>query len=132
MGLDLSSLGKAAASLERAIARSLDAPVDEELRDAVIQRFEYTFELSWKFIQRWIRRNASPEDAEPRTRKDLFRTAARFELIDDPYPWFEYGDARNIVAHTYDEERAKEVYEVALRFSHDALYLLNQLENRND
>ncbi len=45
--LDLSSLQNALASLRRALTRWQAAgEQDEELRDACIQRFEYTFELS--------------------------------------------------------------------------------------
>lgn len=46
MRLDFSPLQKAINSLERAIVRTKANPSDEELRDAVIQRFEYTYELS--------------------------------------------------------------------------------------
>lgn len=43
------------------------------------------YEQCWKFIQRWNSENQSPEDADiPRTRKELFRVAARLELISDP------------------------------------------------
>ena len=67
--LDLSALEKAAASLRRGIDRSLAAPEDEELRDAVIQRFEYTMDLSWKLIQRYLRLAGVPE-SEFRTKRD--------------------------------------------------------------
>lgn len=40
MLLDLTSFGRALASLDRAILRAQAALTDEELRDAVIQRFE--------------------------------------------------------------------------------------------
>ncbi len=46
MQLDLSALEKALASLARALLRSHGVPADEELRDACIQRFEYSFELA--------------------------------------------------------------------------------------
>jgi Nucleotidyltransferase substrate binding protein like len=46
--LDFSSLKKACESLARAYQRSLTMPLDEELRDACIQRFEFSFELAWK------------------------------------------------------------------------------------
>jgi hypothetical protein len=54
MKLDFTSLAKAQESLGKAIHRALKEPSDEELRDAVIQRFEYTFELSWKMMKRVI------------------------------------------------------------------------------
>jgi hypothetical protein len=50
--IDLTSLEKALESLKRGVVRSRDDPADEELRDAVIQRFEYTYELSWKMLKR--------------------------------------------------------------------------------
>ncbi len=34
-------------------------------------------ELGWKLLQRWIKLNVGPEEAEPRTKKDLFRLAAK-------------------------------------------------------
>lgn len=56
--LDLSSLQNALASLRRALTRWQAAgEQDEELRDACIQRFEYTFELSWKMLQRRLERD---------------------------------------------------------------------------
>jgi len=44
--LDLTSLEKALSNLERAIIRSQREPTDQEVRDSVIQRFEYSYELS--------------------------------------------------------------------------------------
>ncbi len=138
--LDLSSLQKAIGSLEELLKRvrddefmaGLDEVVQKGLRAGVIQNFEFTFELCWKFIQRWIRLNRSPEDADPLVRKDLFRMAARYGLISDPTLWFDYAEARNLTPHTYDESRAQEVYDTAVGFVGEARYLLAQLEKMND
>lgn len=54
MQLDLSSWKRALDTLERGIARSLATPADNEVRDAVIQRFEYCYELSWKMLKRHL------------------------------------------------------------------------------
>lgn len=140
MPLDLSSLKKAVTSLENTLNVAENPEFMEKLNDiqrnafksGVVQNFEFTYELSWKFIQRWIRLNKTPEDAEPRTRKDLFRIAARFGLIKDPLPWFKYAEARNMVSHTYDQEKADEVFNAATEFIHDAKHLLSQLEALND
>ena len=43
--LDLTSLARALSTLDRGLARWSKTPKDEELRDACIQRFEFTFEL---------------------------------------------------------------------------------------
>lgn len=134
--LDLSSLEAALDSLDSAISISVRTQADEAmrrvLRAGVIQNFEFTYELSWKMIRRWIRANVSPEDADPRTRKDLFRLAARERLVDDPMPWFDYANARNITSHVYDDAKAKEVYETTLRFADDARRLLDALKQSND
>lgn len=141
MPLDLTSLRKAVSALEQALLRceneallaGLDEVTRNVLRAGVIQHFEFTFELSWKFIQRWIRLNRTPEDADfPRTRKELFRLAARAGLIEDPAPWFVYAEARNLTSHTYNDEEAARVYDVARRFAGDARHLLSRMEAAND
>ena len=84
-------------------------------------------------MRRWIKENADVEEAEyPRTRKELFRMAARFSLIKEPLTWFSYGDARNLTSHTYDEDKAETVYETAVDFIEDAKYLLEILQELND
>jgi nucleotidyltransferase substrate binding protein (TIGR01987 family) len=140
MALDLSSLKKALISLNNAIqvatADQMTKRSEKEqevIKAGVIQNFEFTYELCWKFIQRWLRENRTAEEADyPRTRKELFRMAAREGIIPDPLPWFEYSDVRNMVAHTYNQENAEKVFQTAIKFMKDAEYLLRQLEERND
>jgi len=141
MKLELTSLRKAVESLERTLNVANDRDFIAELnpdqidaiKAGVIQNFEVAYELCWKYIQRWLRQNISPADAEyPRTRKEFFRMAARYGLIDDPLAWFTYGDARNLSSHIYDEQKAETVYQTALRFITDAKFLLERLEERND
>lgn len=115
------------------IKGSVGTDQEEVIRAGVIQNFEFTYELCWKFMQRWLKDNQNREEAGlPRTRKELFRMAARYELIKDPLPWFEYGDARNLTAHTYNEDKAEIVFKQAVQFVDDARYLLEQLERLND
>lgn len=135
MELDLSALRSATDSLEEAISyfQNLPQGIDAAIvRDSVIQRFEYTYELAWKLIQRWIKHNVSPEDAEPRTKKDLFRLAARKKLISEPEDWFDFTEARNTVAHTYNEKNADYVFSMATRFLPVVQQLLVILQKHND
>ncbi len=141
MALDLTSLRKAVTALgdvldrceDEAVTSGLDPVTRNALRAGAIQHFEFTFELCWKFMQRWLRHNAESEEAaRPRTRKDLFRMAARWGLIDDPIPWFRYAEARNLTSHTYNEDEAARVYAVARSFLGDARALLARLEQAND
>lgn len=124
-------LEKAVLSLEEAISLYEDCDQTPQirlaLRDAVIQRFEYTYELSWKLLQRWVSENVSPEEADPISRKELFRTAARLGLVDEPQNWFLYHQARNLSVHTYNETNAAEVFAAAIKFSKDAGVLAKRL-----
>lgn len=105
----------------------------EAMRAGVIQGFEYTYELSWNFIQRWLVANRSKgSDLELKNRNDLFRLAAREGLIRDPLAWFEYGKARNLTSHTYNEIKADKVVKAAAEFLPDAQYLLKKLQKSND
>lgn len=61
--LDLTPLTRALAALQRGLLRWQATPEDEELRDACIQRFEFTFELCWKMLKRRLEMDA-PNAAE--------------------------------------------------------------------
>lgn len=139
MSLSLNSLKKSIDALHRSVKisdtemKDLHPNLQETVRAGVIQNFEVAYEQSWKMIQRWIKENRSAEEAEnPRTRKDLFRMAARDGLISDPLLWFGYGESRNLTAHTYDQDKAEEVFQTARKFVVDAQYLLDQLGQMND
>lgn len=139
MSLDLSSLQKAVGSLERAvkvtslkIRGEVDTDEEEVLRAGVIQNFEFTYELCWKFMKRWLAINISRVGIDGVSRKELFRMAAESQLIVNVEMWFEYNELRNETAHTYDAKTAEEVYETALRFAADARAFLSSIESKND
>jgi len=139
MELDLSSLRKAVGSLGRAIkvAEKIieggsDTDEEEVIRAGVIQNFEFTYELCWKFMQRWIEINSAGQAVDGFTIKELFRVAAERQLIPDVEVWFGYHRARNKTSHIYNETVAKDVYETVRHFWDDATALLKTLEDRND
>ncbi len=131
MRLDLSSLEKALTALERALRRASGAPTDEELRDACIQRFEFTFELAWKMLKRRLALDLpSAQDVDQMTYRTLIRVGAEQGLIDDVAAWFVYRDKRNLSSHTYDAAKAADVAAVLPAFSAHARALLERLEKR--
>jgi len=139
MALDLTSLEKAVMALRLSLEatacglEAINASLQDTVRAGVIQHFEVAYEQSWKYIQRWLRENTTPEEADfPRTRKELFRMAARHGLIGDPLPWFDFGEARNQTSHTYDGAKALDVYAMARLFLPHAAELLARLSERND
>lgn len=140
MPLQLDSLRKAVSALSAVLAKSDDAEfmrrLDDIARNAiksgVIQHFEFTYELCWKFIRRWLKTNVSPAVADGVARRELFRLAAENRLIVDVEQWMRHHDARNRTSHTYDPSVAESVYAAAHEFVGDARRLLEALEARND
>jgi len=123
--LILTPFTKALASLESILTRE----EDEVVRDATIQRFEYTYELAWKMLKRHLQWSGT--DTGSWDFKEVMREAARVKLIDDAEVWFEYRRARNQTSHTYEKKTAQEVYEVAKKFAADARKLLTELEKHH-
>ena len=81
---------KALESLEAVLQK----PKDEFIRDATIQRFEYTYEISRKMIKRhldWAGISGSIDLAN----NGLYREAVKAGLIADADAWFDYHQARN-------------------------------------
>lgn len=93
-------------------------------KDATIQRFEFTFELSWKTIQEYIIKDQGFDCKSPR---DCIRESARLEIIDNPESWFKFLGHRNLIAHTYNEKLADKVYKKALNFPKEVSNLLKKL-----
>ncbi|MBU1752493.1 nucleotidyltransferase substrate binding protein [bacterium] len=140
MKLVTNSLCNAIASMERAlkfadkrlILENIDEEETEVIKAGVIQKFEFTYELCWKFMKRWIEENISTGVVDGVTRRELFRLSAENRLIVDVEGWMEYHKARNRTSHAYDENIAEEVYQAAVKFLPEAKDFLIRLEVRND
>ena len=114
--------------LKRAITRLKEAlaiPKDDIVRDSVIQRFEFTVELSWKVLQRYLKASGISETLSP---KNTFREAAKLNLVTDVEAWLRFIDARNLSSHTYKESLAEEVYASAREIPPHADALVESLE----
>jgi len=138
--LDLGALQKAIASLEDGLDVVSDAawfnaqtaPVQNTLIAGVIQNFEFVYEIGIKMIKRVIElESASPNEVDETNFREVLRVAAEKGLIADIEAWFRYRKMRNISAHTYDHDKAQQVYQGTLGFMVDARDLLQRLEARN-
>lgn len=122
LNLQFSQLVNALTRLKE--ARAL--PSTQINRDATIQRFEFTFELTWKLLQNFIRK----EGLQAFGPRDAIRAAAQFDLIKDIDLWFDFLDARNLSSHIYNEEMADDVYEIIQKFILEAEKLILKLKSR--
>lgn len=140
MALELGSLKKAVTALQDVLNRSddaalmqtLDPVVQKAIKAGVIQHFEFSYELCWKFMKRWLEVNVSATEVDGVTRRELFRQAAEQRLITDVDRWMAHHHARNQTSHAYNADVAEEVYQAAHDFARDAASLLKALEARND
>lgn len=138
--LDLGPLRRAIASLEDGLEVVSDSDwfnhqpvkVQNTLIAGVIQNFEFVYEISFKMIRRQIEaESASPDEVDESNFRDVLRVAAEKGMVADVQAWFGYRKMRNITAHTYDHEKALQVYQGTLVFINDARALLARLEARN-
>lgn len=140
MRLDLSALRDAVGSLEDGLEvvsnsewfNQQSDKVQNTLIAGVIQNFEIVYEISIKMIKRQIEaESSSPNEVDESNFREVLRVAAEKGLIPDVDAWFKYRKMRNITAHTYDHEKAQQVYQDTLIFIGDARALLHRLETRN-
>lgn len=125
MSLEITEFEKALNSLKEALdfaEKISDDNVQFKIaRDACLQRFEYSIELSWKISVKKL--GSTTKFAKP-----AIREMARADLISNPESWLGYIDARNSSSHSYDEKVAERIYVEIKKFYLDAISLLGHLK----
>lgn len=76
---------------------------DEIIRDSLIQRFEFCYELAWKTLKEYLQYNGLTMESMPRP---VFKAAYENNIIDHEEVWLEMIKDRNIASHEYNEEHA--------------------------
>lgn len=128
--IDLEQFEKAIISLHKILERYERDNYDIDIRDAVIQRFEYTFAFSVKIIIRFLQYDA-PVGDNAIGFNDAIRQANQLGiLLTDLEQWSEYRKRRNLTSHTYKEEVAQEVVSIVPAFKKDVDFLLMELKKR--
>jgi nucleotidyltransferase substrate binding protein (TIGR01987 family) len=100
--LEISPLVNAVARLREGLERHRREPHDEQLRDGLIQRFQFTYELSRRLLRRYLRMvAASPDSYDQMPFQDLLRTGNERGLLRSDWPaWRRYRDMRASTSHT--------------------------------
>ena len=127
MQIIIEPLEKAVKSLEEVLAM----PIDDIIRDSTIQRFEYSFELSWKMLKRFLKEAFDNKDIEQDTFIEIIKKSAKHGLINNQEIWLEFRETRNYTSHAYSENNAKQAYFVAQRFLSEAQSLVTKLQEIN-
>lgn len=111
MALDFSALLNAIDRLGEGLVRWQQEVTDTQIRDGLIQRFEFTYDLSHKMLRRALAESsANPEEIDRLSFPDLIRTADEQGLLPGTWTdWRLYREMRNITSHSYDEAKALQV-----------------------
>ena len=99
---------RALASLQELVPKYLDNKQNIILRDAMIQRFEYSTEAFWKYLKSYLSTEHNLSANSPREviriglKAKLYSEEASKELL-------QMLDDRNLTSHTYVEELAETI-----------------------
>ena len=132
MSLDFSPLENAVQRLDEGLVRYDSDRSDIMVRDGLVQRFEFTYELSHKMLRRFMEAAAAnPTEFDEADFQYLIRSANEQGLLLGAWPqWRVYRDMKAKTSHTYDEEVALKVVAGIPDFLKEARYLLEQLQQK--
>ncbi|MDQ7009484.1 MAG: HI0074 family nucleotidyltransferase substrate-binding subunit [Candidatus Gracilibacteria bacterium] len=77
-------------------------------KDGVIQRFEYTVEISWKTLKKVLEYNQLNFSPAP---KEIIRESYKLDYIDSLDLWDEFLDIRNQMSHVYSDFYSKDNFD---------------------
>ena len=111
MQLDFTSFVSAVGRLEEGLERYNRDTSDSQIRDGLIQRFEFTYDLAHKMLRRQLEAvSANPEQVDRLSFAELIRSVTEQGLIKSDWSaWRTWREMRNITSHTYDEAKARQV-----------------------
>lgn len=72
-------------------------------KEGLVQRFEYTFELSWKTLKDYLAGNG----VDAKFPREVVKQAFHYDIIENGDIWMDMLEKRNLIAHTYNEENFK-------------------------
>jgi nucleotidyltransferase substrate binding protein (TIGR01987 family) len=122
--LDIGPFVREVARLTEGLDRHHKEPDDEQLRDRLIQRFEFTYELSHRILRRYLRMvAASPDMFDQMPFQDLIRTGNEQGLPRGDWPaWRRYREMRAHTSHAYAAAIAAQVTAGIPAFLDEATY----------
>lgn len=117
----LLSFRKALAKLKEAVEMETYSEMENE---ALVKRFEFTVELSWKTLQDLFKDKGFLDVIGPKT---VAKHAFLHGYIEDDEGWVKMLEARNLAAHIYDEEK---IDSISIEIKNRYFPLLKALEER--
>lgn len=79
----------------------------EKDRSAIINAYQYTFELFWKTLQKYMKEQELLDELGPGS---VIRTAFQYNIIENGEIYMSMLKDRNLITHTYKEDVAEEIH----------------------
>ena len=119
---------RALSSLEELVSKYSANQTDVILRDALIQRFEYSTEAFWKYLKAYLQTEHSLSANSPR---EVIRTGLFAKLYSEEISQelLQMLDDRNLTSHTYVEELAESIAHRIPEYSKNMNALMTQLSH---
>ena len=119
---------RALSSLEELVSKYSDNQTDVILRDALIQRFEYSTEAFWKYLKAYLQTEHNLSANSPR---EVIRTGLTAKLYSEEMSQelLQMLDDRNLTSHTYVEELAESIAQRIPDYSKNMSEVMTQLSN---
>ncbi|SFI21946.1 nucleotidyltransferase substrate binding protein, HI0074 family [Tindallia magadiensis] len=116
--------------LKEAVEEFRQEDSGDVVRDGLIQRFEFTYELSWKTTKEYLEILGIPDRNSP---KAVLKEAYAQKLINNEENWLLMLNDRNMTSHVYKEEMAEEIAErISNCYVKEFETLLERLEQESE
>ena len=119
---------RALASLQELVPQYLENKENIILRDAMIQRFEYSTEAFWKYLKAFLSIEHNLSANSPR---EVIRMGLNAKLYGEEISkeLLQMLDDRNLTSHTYVEELAESIAGRIPAYSKNMQAVMHQLSN---
>ncbi|MBD9356741.1 HI0074 family nucleotidyltransferase substrate-binding subunit [Methylomonas albis] len=95
--------------------------------DIAAKRFEFTYEMAWKALKRWL----DFQGMDARSPRAVFKEAFALGVISDEKTWLDMIEMRNLSSHVYDENEVSGLLDQLERFNSAFTDLLNKIDRPN-
>lgn len=127
--IDITPLINAVARLNEGLARYRQDITDLQIRDGLIQRFEFTYEICHRMLKRYLEFSSpDPTIFDEMNFQDIIRTGNEKGLLLGSWAeWLMYRDMRSCANFVDDEKTALQVVSIIPSFLQEVEFLKNQL-----
>ncbi len=103
-----------------------DEILAQSVKEALVQRFEYSVEVSWKTVKRYLENIGIVSGGSP---KNVIRCGASENILDGDN-WILFVDLRVLTSHDYSGEKLDSILEHIDTFHYELNALFATLEKR--